>query len=258
MAHPAQCIGRADNVLEGPRVRDCASIRPETALVGDRVRQTRRAGAPTEKPMEMARGGCRWGSPRGDHRDPAPKQIDGRRRQLVVMPLRPMAFDPDVLSAKSVLFRPSPKDNGAMEAWEPGEPSLRKAMDAGKCCARTGSYLARRSHEHASSQGRGSRLGGPGRRPWDNPEMFKTSVGGPRFHQDGGPKTKIKPQRQVKGGGTIHPNLAAPGWPLVRFTVTGFSERDRLRLIAAMQDRTDRRKTTCDMVGICDRRKLVR
>src|SRR6516162_1956142 len=29
---PVQCIGRADNVLEGHYLKDCASIRPETAL----------------------------------------------------------------------------------------------------------------------------------------------------------------------------------------------------------------------------------
>jgi hypothetical protein len=73
------------------------------------------------------------GGARGDHRNPAPNQIDGRRRQLVVMPLRPTPMFS--LSAKPVLFGPSPKDNGAMEAWEPGKPSLRKAMHAGKCRA---------------------------------------------------------------------------------------------------------------------------
>jgi hypothetical protein len=30
---PAQCIGRADNLLEGHCLKDCASIRPETALI---------------------------------------------------------------------------------------------------------------------------------------------------------------------------------------------------------------------------------
>jgi hypothetical protein len=157
VAHPAQCIGRADNVLEGHRLKDCASIRPETALVGDRVRQTHQAGArpakvattpvltgaPTEKLMEMARGGCRWGSPVAITVTPRQtRSTDDVGSWLSCPSARWHSIPMFSLSAKSVLFRPSPKDNGAMEAWEPDEPSLRKAMHAGKCCARTGSYLA--------------------------------------------------------------------------------------------------------------------
>jgi len=75
------------------------------------------------------------------------------------------------------------------------------------------------------------------------------------FHQGQGPKIKIKPERLVS---EQHNPPArgcsgdADGAIYVVFRC------DRLRHIAAMRHRAEGRRTTCDMIGICDNRKLVR
>jgi len=134
-------------------------------------------GAPTAKPMEMGRGGCRKGAPRPS---PPPRRSDCRRWQLIVVPSA-QAFDAAVLAVGEVgSIQASP----AKAVWV-GRVVAKKAQPRLARAQRAGSDARVMNTRHLSQVARAS---------W----RWTASFGPSRTPVTGGPRFPSRPKGQIK------------------------------------------------------------